>query len=345
MNRLGAGPFLLLAIVFATSAVGVALFRVWSNRRGLLDLPNERSSHSTPTPRGGGLIIVLISLCAYVSISIPFNLPLSWGYLFSAGLVAVVSWLDDLWSLPFWTRLIVHIAAAVVLTSDVGAWSELTIPLLDYRIETGFFVGRILAVLWLVWFLNAYNFMDGIDGIASLQAVIAGIAWAVLATKFDLPATAILGAIVASATAGFLIHNWQPARVFMGDVGSAFLGFTLAALPLLGRAESGSDIPLLPSAGILFVWLFLFDTIFTLIRRLLERKRVWEAHREHIYQKLIIDGWQHAHVTLAYGVASSILALLVILGVFLPGTYSFLAFLFVVLLTSLMIYVGMREKR
>src|SRR5687768_14889004 len=142
MSSLGPGPFLLFAVVFAMSAVGVALFRVWSNRRGLLDVPNERSSHSMPTPRGGGLIIVLVSLFAYASISILFNLPMSWGYFCGASLVALVSWLDDLWSLPFWTRLIVHIAAAIVLISDVGAWSELTIPLLDYRIETGDFVGR-----------------------------------------------------------------------------------------------------------------------------------------------------------------------------------------------------------
>lgn len=344
MNSLSAGAFLLFAVVFAMSTVGVALFRVWSNRRGLLDIPNERSSHSMPTPRGGGLIIVIVSLCAYASISILFDLPVSWGYLVGATVVAFVSWLDDLWSLPFWMRLLVHIAAAVVLTSDVGAWSDVTVPFADYRIALGSVPARILAVLWLVWFLNAYNFMDGIDGIAALQAVVAGVAWAILASQFDLGATAVLAGIIASASAGFLIHNWQPARVFMGDVGSAFLGFTLAAFPLLARAEAMADLPLIPTVGVLFVWLFMFDTVFTLTRRLLGRKRIWEAHREHIYQKLIIEGWQHVHVTLLYGTAAAILSTLVLFWVLFSGIYAILAFLCLVVITSLMIYIAIREK-
>jgi UDP-N-acetylmuramyl pentapeptide phosphotransferase/UDP-N-acetylglucosamine-1-phosphate transferase len=345
MNSLGAGPYIMFAGVFILSALGVAFFRRWSSRHGLLDVPNERSSHSTPTPRGGGLVIVIVALAAYATISVIFGLPVSWGYFVGAALIALVSWLDDLWSLPFWARLIVHVAAAVILTSYAGSWLELTVPIIDVKLEVGKVLGQILAVLWVVWFLNAYNFMDGIDGIAALQAVIAAFAWVALSSILVLPATAVLSGIVASASAGFLIHNWQPARVFMGDVGSAFLGFTLAAMPLMARAEAGGEMPVLPIAGLMFVWFFLFDTVFTLFRRLFGKKRIWEAHREHIYQKLTIEGWRHANVTLIYGAAAAILSLLLLFSILFSGIYSLLAFSFLVLITSLMVYIALRERR
>jgi Fuc2NAc and GlcNAc transferase len=345
MTSLGVGPYILFAVVFALSACGVALFRVWSNRRGLLDVPNERSSHSRPTPRGGGLIIVFISLAAYAMFSIVFDLPASWGYFIGAALVAGVSWLDDLYTLPFWMRLIVHIAAAVVLVLQVGAWSEFTLPVVDQRFEIGSLAGHVVAVLWLVWFLNAYNFMDGIDGIAAFQAVVAGGAWTLLASDLALPTTAMLSGVIAASTAGFLVHNWQPAGVFMGDIGSAFLGFSLAAMPLLGRSEAGLDVPLLPFAGVVFVWFFLFDTVFTLMRRLVGRKKVWEAHREHVYQRLIIWGWEHRHVAALYGGASAILSALTLLSAWFSGIFTGLAFSFLVCVSSLMIYAARREKR
>jgi UDP-N-acetylmuramyl pentapeptide phosphotransferase/UDP-N-acetylglucosamine-1-phosphate transferase len=204
--------------------------------------------------------------------------------------------------------------------------------------------GVLLTVGWVVWLLNAYNFMDGIDGIAALQAILAGIGWAVLASFLKLDSTFLLAGIVAASAAGFLIHNWQPARIFMGDVGSSFLGFTLAALPLVARSEARTEIPFLPTVGVLFVWFFIFDTVFTLIRRLIGRRRVWEAHREHIYQKLIIEGWPHAPVALIYNSASAILIALVLLSVILSGIYPLLTFLSLTLLTLLAGYVGVRKK-
>src|SRR4030095_10807109 len=224
MNSIGAmASPLLFAPPFVASAIGVALFRRWSLHRELFDIPNERSSHSTPTPRGGGLVIVLVCLAGYLVMGFVLGMEVSWGFLAGSLIVALVSWLDDFYSLPFWSRLIFHVLAAGILVYDVGFWSDVYLPLVSTNISLGNAVGVCLTVVWIVWFLNAYNFMDGIDGIAALQAIVSCSAWAVLAWSLDLPSVFVLSGIVASASAGFLIHNWQPAKIFMGGVGSAFL--------------------------------------------------------------------------------------------------------------------------
>lgn len=336
---------LLFAVAFIASMLGVKLFTLWSLRKGLVDVPNDRSSHTTPTPRGGGLVIVLVCLLGYLSIGFVLGLPQSWGYIVGAILVAGVSWIDDLYSLPFWSRLAVHLVAAAILIWDVGFWSELFVPLSSANIPLGNIFGLLFTAAWVVWLLNAYNFMDGIDGIAATQALISSVAWAVLASILHLPSAFFLAGIVAASSAGFLLHNWQPAKIFMGDVGSAFLGFTLAAMPLIARSESRVDVPILPVVAMLFVWFFVFDTVFTFARRLLARRRVWEAHREHIYQKLIIEGRQHSTVTLLYGFASALLCAVVVLAIGLSGSYEWLAFLSLVVLTLFVTYLGVRKKR
>ena len=335
----------IFAGAFASSAIGVELFRRWSLSRGVFDVPNERSSHSTPVPRGGGLVIVVVCLTCYLILGLVLGLPVSWGYLVGAVMVAGVSWLDDLYSVPFWTRLIVHFAAACLLVYDLGYWSEVLIPLVAWTLPLGKILGLVLSVAWLVWFLNAYNFMDGIDGIAGLQALVTCIAWIAVAAMFDLDSVFLLSGAIACSVAGFLIHNWSPARVFMGDVGSAFLGFTLAALPFLSRNEGGANIPVLPAFALLFVWFFLFDTVFTFARRALGGKRVWEAHREHIYQKLVIEGRTHAAVAAFYGAAAAVLAISVILALQFSGIFPPLALLSLTVLTLLLVYLGVRENR
>ena len=335
----------LFAAAFVASAFGVALFTRWSQNRGLFDVPNERSSHSAPTPRGGGLIVVLVALSGYLMIGLALGLPVSWGYLAGAALVAAVSWLDDLYSLPFWSRLIFHVVAAGILMWDVGFWTDLSIPLVAGNVSLGDIAGVLLTSIWVVWLLNAYNFMDGIDGIAALQSVITCAAWALLASILNIPAVFLLSGILASASAGFLIHNWQPAKIFMGDVGSAFLGFTLAAIPLLARQEMPEDSSILPLTALLLVWFFVFDTVFTLFRRLIAKQRVWQAHREHIYQKLVIEGKDHAAVALLYGFASAFLSGMVLLAFFFSGIYWVFCFFSLLALTSLVAYLGIRKKR
>jgi UDP-N-acetylmuramyl pentapeptide phosphotransferase/UDP-N-acetylglucosamine-1-phosphate transferase len=143
---------------------------------------------------------------------------------------------------------------------------------------------------------NAYNFMDGIDGIAGGQAVVAGLGWTIIGFMGEQSFIGLVGVLLAASSLGFLFHNWPPARIFMGDVGSAFIGFTLAVIPILAAQRD----PRFMVVGILVVWPFIFDTAFTLVRRLNNKENIFEAHRSHIYQRLVIAGYSHRFVTFIY---------------------------------------------
>ena len=333
----------LFGTMFVASYLGVSLFRRWSVQRNLLDVPNDRSSHTIPTPRGGGLVIAILGLVGYVIVASVFDAPFSRGYFVGAILISVVSWLDDLYSLPFWSRLLVHFTAAIALVADLGYWTELAIPLTATDIPLGTYFGALVTVLWVVWFINAYNFMDGVDGIAALQAIVAFAAWALLGYLFDQQGLMLFASLLACVSAGFLLHNWHPARIFMGDVGSAFLGFTLASLPLLAVPQSPmGNTAILPGAAALILWPFVFDTFVTLIKRAFRKQKVWEAHREHIYQKMVIDGMKHSEVTLIYGAAAATLSFTVVMALAFSGIYAILAISSFVIATALMIYFGSR---
>ena len=288
------------------SYYGVAAFLGWTKRSGiLLDLPNERSSHQQPTPRGAGLVIVLITLSGFWLLwsalgSAQALRPLTL-YTLGATLIAAVSWFDDLRSMPRWARFAAHLLGAACGIAGFGYWSVVTVPPLG-SFDLGF-AGGILTLLWIVGLTNAYNFMDGIDGIAGAQAVVAGLGWGMFGLATGHPLVAGFSILVAASSLGFLGYNWPPARVFMGDVGSAFLGFTFASLPLLydslsGRtATSGSAV-----LGLLLVWPFVFDTCYTFLRRLVSGEDVTAAHRSHLYQRLVAAGWSHTSVTVLYTV-------------------------------------------
>jgi Fuc2NAc and GlcNAc transferase len=279
-------------------------------RRAILDVPNERSSHKTPTPRGGGLVIATVCLGFYLLNAIFLGGVFVPGYFVGAALIALISWFDDLKSVPPAARFLVHAVAAGLAVFSLGGWPALSVPPAG-EIKFGLF-GSFIAVLWIVWLTNAYNFMDGIDGIAAMQALTAGVGWLLLGGFFAAETTSLLSGVLAFSSLGFLLHNWQPARIFMGDVGSAFLGYTFAVMPLLVAFEARqssvivqeSRLGIVMLAGILLVWLFVFDTVFTFFRRLLRGEKVWRAHRSHLYQKLVINGHSHQFVTLVYGLLS-----------------------------------------
>lgn len=302
-------------LIFLSTLFGVELFRHWSRRRSLLDVPNERSSHSTPTPRGGGLIIVIVCLSAFAGLTFFSKGRFSYGYLGGAGLIALISWLDDLFSISFVWRFLVHSLAALFALGSLGYFEEFYFPF-QQTVNIGH-AGFLLTFLWIVWLTNAYNFMDGIDGLAGIQAVTAGFGWLLVGKFFGAETVGFYGGVVMFASLGFLIVNWQPAKIFMGDVGSAFLGYTFAVMPLLMKNELNPDFEkravLLPVA-VLLVWLFVFDTLWTFARRILKKEKVWQAHREHLYQQMVIGGFSHQFVSGLYGIVSILTVLFVFLS-------------------------------
>ena len=253
-----------------------------------LDIPNARSSHTRPVPRGGGLVIIagfLSGLGVWLGTGGSLS-PRATGWLIGALLVAAISFVDDLYSLPAIPRLIAHLAGAAILT--VLGVNEANPALV------------IMAFIYVVVFTNVYNFMDGIDGLAATQAVIGGVALFVAGLIVGNPVVAVSGSLLAAAAVGFLTYNASPARMFMGDVGSTFLGFSFAGLGLLANIGVGGNRLPIEFSLVLFAP-FLFDSLVTLSRRVLRGERWYAAHRSHYYQRLVGSGLSHGQVTMLYG--------------------------------------------
>lgn len=338
------GAIGLSLICFALSWVGVALLRRWAERREIFDVPNERSSHTRPTPRGGGLAIVVVTLAGWLIFdrtSLDYW-PL-WPYVCGALLIAAISWLDDLRTVPTLIRFAVHGLAAALAILSFGYWHATSIPLFN-QLSLGW-LGWPLTFLWIVGLTNAYNFMDGIDGIAGTQAVVVGIGWSLLGYVAGQPHLMTLSLMLTGACLGFLWHNWPPARIFMGDVGSAFLGYTFAVLPLMTAHVPHADSRL-ALIGALLLWPFIFDSVFTFIRRALRGENVFAAHRSHLYQRLVISGRTHLFVTTLYGA-------LALVGVALAlawwrgwaGSQAAIMVLLPLLCLSLWLYVVRHERK
>lgn len=269
------------------------MVRQFALRRQILDVPNERSSHTSATPRGGGVAVVAVCAVGWaVALALGAGRGLA-GLAVAALTVAAVSWIDDVRTLTTRSRFLIHAAAAGLLLYAMGTWGAITVPLLG-TVPVGL-VGIPLAFVWVVGLTNAYNFMDGIDGVAALQAVMAGAFWAAVGYSLGVPSVTITGLLIGAGSAGFLVHNWSPARIFMGDVGSAFLGLVFAALPL----EAGDGR--VPLGGLLCVWPFVFDASYTFIRRLRAGEDVFAAHRSHLYQRMTTGGRSHRFVASLYG--------------------------------------------
>jgi Fuc2NAc and GlcNAc transferase len=286
---------ILATALFLVSAIATRRLIANSHRLSTLDIPNERSSHLTPTPRGGGIAFVATSLVGFLLLLLNNTLDnAEFLALCCAGIiVAVAGHLDDRQKISGATvRLVLHAIGAIVLIVGIGIPSQ--ISLFDRTVNIGV-IGSILGVLYLVWLLNLFNFMDGTDGIAASEAIFVCIAGAVLnyhvLSDINLSTASI---ILATSTLGFLLYNWSPAKIFMGDVGSGYLGIVIGGLSLMA-AKQQSDL--------LWVWIillavFVSDATVTLIRRLLRKQKPHVAHRSHAYQHLAIRFNSHSKVAL-----------------------------------------------
>ncbi|MGO8757549.1 MAG: MraY family glycosyltransferase [Terracidiphilus sp.] len=283
----------LFVLVFVISALATAAVRFYLLRRGIMDRPNARSSHAIPVPRGGGIGIVVPFLCAVVWLLYRQAIPvgLAWGLVGGGIAIAIVGFLDDRFELAVGPRLIVHlIAAAWAVRCFDGVRPE-------FFAGSGLWpwAGRATAVLGLVWLTNLFNFMDGIDGLAAMEAAtVSGLA-AFLVDRGGLPGDAQVCWMLTAAALGFLVWNWPPAKVFLGDVGSGFLGFALGVLALFSSRDGATRI----WPWVILLAAFLVDSTVTLLRRMLSGERWYEAHRSHAYQHAARESGSHAKVTLA----------------------------------------------
>lgn len=279
---------------FVISLLVTGAIRKLALSHGLLDVPNERSSHRIPTPRGGGVGIVLGTTAAAAALAAWGVLPpwILWIFIVGGAAVALVGFLDDRIQLSASVRLTVHFAVAVATMYWVGGLPPMQI---GDELHTFGWGGFVLGVLGIVWSLNLFNFMDGIDGIAASEGAFMTLAGAAIAVAIGgSGAFPAIAAVVGFACLGFLVWNWPPARIFMGDAGSGYIGYVLAVLALLAGREN--------PAGLL-VWLilgalFFVDATVTLVRRVLRRERAHEAHRSHAYQRLSRRWGSHLRVTL-----------------------------------------------
>lgn len=270
--------------------------RRYALARSIIDIPNARSSHTIPTPRGGGVAIV-VTFLASLPVFGMFGL-VPWQQLIAVGgagaLLAVIGFMDDHGHIAARWRLLGHFGAGIWALAWLGGFPPVT--LFGISLELHWF-GHILAAIYLVWLLNLYNFMDGIDGIASVEALCACLGACLLYGLSGAPALIWGPLILAAAVVGFLYWNFPPARIFMGDAGSGFLGIALGVLSLQAAWVS-SD---LFWAWVILLGVFIVDATFTLIRRLLRGDKVYEAHRSHAYQFASRRFGKHLPVTLAVG--------------------------------------------
>ena len=283
--------------LFLSSFVLAGWFRRYALARGLVDVPNPRSSHSVATPRGGGVAIVVPTLIALLMLGAIGALawPSVYAFAGAGAIVALVGFVDDHRQIaPRW-RLIGHFAAAAWILVWFGGQAPL--PALGFLLHLPW-LGDLLACLWIVWLLNLTNFMDGIDGIAAIEVMTVCVCGVLLyATAAPGVTTWVVPLILASATLGFLVWNWPPAKIFVGDAGSGFLGLMLAALSL----QAGWVAPTLFWSWVILLGVFVVDATVTLIRRVIRGEKFYESHRSHAYQYAAQKCGAHKPVTLAVG--------------------------------------------
>ena len=290
-------------IILVASFILTWVYRKFALRKSLLDIPNQRSSHRVPTPRGGGLAIVLAwftGIC-WLHFHHLIDTNLFYALLCSVPLV-ILGLLDDIFSLKPLVRFAGQALAAAGALYFLGGLKMID---LGFTILTGTWLFTPLAFVGIIWFTNLFNFLDGIDGYAAMEAIFMGLAFFFLTGNHT-------GLLLAVATLGFLFWNWQPARIFMGDVGSTVLGFTIVVLIIY--FQNTEQLPLISS--LVLTALFWFDATITLYRRWKNRETLSQAHRKHAYQRIVQYGFSHRKTVLAGCLLNAVAFLLAL--AFLP---------------------------
>jgi len=285
---------LLIAGSFVFSVLFTGYMRHYAMRHAVFDIPNARSLHSTPTPRGGGLSIAISMLLACILVYYMHLLSLTaFLALFGGGTVVTsIGWLDDRYHISVGWRALAYLLTAVWAVY----WVDYPDLIQSHETLYLFVIGGVISVLIITWLTNLYNFMDGTDALAAIQAICTGVMAGTLLSYSGNPGLAILCFVIAAASAGFIFWNWPPAKIFMGDAGSCLLGYTFGVMVIMSM-DGGAVTP--------FVWFILLavfacDATLTLLMRVIKGDRFYTAHRAHAYQRIVQMGCSHA--TVARGV-------------------------------------------
>lgn len=281
-------PLVLSLAAFGLSAAATRWVLGWLRHRQILDHPNERSSHSRPTPRGGGLALSPVIILAWTLLSFwGSGVPGATWVLPGALIMLALSWADDRRGLSARLRLFVHVAVCLTGLAALGPEQLVFQGLLAWELDRA-----VTALAW-IWFINLFNFMDGIDGISGVQAVSLGLGLGLVAMLGGQDSFFAPGLTLAAAAAGFLVWNWHPARLFLGDSGSVPLGYLLGWLLILAAIDG------FWAAALILPLYYLADATITITRRMLRGEKVLQAHRQHFYQRAVAAGARHDHVALA----------------------------------------------
>ena len=279
-----------LAVVaaFAVAAASTGWIVSQGGSRWLVDSPNERSLHHRPVSRAGG-VAILAGLAAGFAVAAFIEAPASrYGWVLAGALIiGSISFADDVRRVSPAVRILFHLAAAMCVVPADLAVERLVLP--GTALGFGATAGAVLTVLFVTWVVNLYNFMDGMDGFAGGMTAIGFTTLAVLCAHQDASVLVAASLVVASASLGFLLFNFPPAKIFMGDLGASLLGYFCAVLIIC--AERSASVPLWIS--ILVFSPFVIDASVTLVRRIIAGERPWRAHRSHFYQRLVQLGWGH----------------------------------------------------
>lgn len=321
-----------ILFLIAISWICVGLYRWYAIDKGIIDSPNERSSHVVPTPRGGGIIFVLGS-AVLLGFLYYFELIKSQtACLFvPAFIVGILGYLDDRKGLSSHLRLVIHFICAAAFLLLVGEGGALLQPWIDWPLPLTF----LLLTTLVVWAINLFNFMDGTDGIASMEAIfcltVGG--FVLYYSKGYELATYAWG--IAAILGGFLIWNWPVAKIFMGDSGSGFLGLLIACFAILSTKKY--DVPI--EIWVIMSALFWYDASITLLRRMLAKEKWYAPHRKHAYQRMVQSGWSHQQVLISAILINIILSALALWAYTKPQMIPAAFTIAVVLLTAIYILV------
>jgi len=319
--------FILLTTVFISSFILTFVIRYLALKRKIIDIPNERSSHTVPTPRGGGLAIAIAWYLAITYLFFNHEIEKSLYFALLSGLFLVgISLADDILTISAKIRFLFQTISAGLALFFLGGLQKINLGFVELEIS---FLASFFVWIAILWFVNLFNFLDGIDGYASSEAIFISLGIAFFTFDF-------IPAILATATLGFLIWNWQKAKIFMGDVGSTLLGFTIAIVSIY--YQNVDKMPIL--IPIILSSVFWFDATITLMRRKINKEKLTQAHRKHAFQRITQAGWSHQK-TVVFAQIINVCLLFLIL--FTNARYLIVVLFFCILILSI-IYIRIEKK-